>query len=146
MSQPKIYPEGEIEAMIEMAAGGMSASQIAKAIGGVSRNAVIGRMHRRGIRFGRVEGRPRIQRTYDAPRIKSDPVVTPSAPLAPDPRNLTLVNAGPRDCKWIEGAPIEEAIICGHRTEVGVSWCPYHLTVVWQGKVPKVPSAPQETA
>ncbi len=58
---------------------GLTASQIAEELGGVSRNAVIGKAHRLGL-----QSRPSPVKANDAPARK--PVVAPAAPVRkPDP-------------------------------------------------------------
>ncbi len=58
---------------------GNTASQIAEALGGVSRNAVIGKAHRLGL-----EARPSPVKTGDAAKAKTK-APTPAAPPAPAP-------------------------------------------------------------
>jgi GcrA cell cycle regulator len=72
-----IWTEWMVKRMKELHAAGYSASQIAAELGGVSRNAVIGKLHRSGIRRDRPDfDRPKKERTARAPRPKDKPLQT----------------------------------------------------------------------
>ena len=73
------WTDDRIEQLKSMWEAGQTASQIAEALGGVSRNAVIGKAHRLGL-----QARPSPVKPNEAP---VDPVVkaAPSAPPPPEP-------------------------------------------------------------
>ena len=73
------WTDERVETLKKMWAEGQSASQIAKELGGVTRNAVIGKVHRLGLsnRVGPGSGRD------DADDAEAVP--TPAAPLRPEP-------------------------------------------------------------
>ncbi len=108
---------------------GLSASQVARQLGGVTRNAVIGKVHRLGLadrgkasaptRVARVRppraARPSRQvtparRQPAAPQSVTAPIAVPEAPgLVRDLRHL-----GAHACKWPIGDPKSEAFsFCG---------------------------------
>lgn len=68
--------QDELFRIAELAARGLSGSEIAAALG-MTRNAVIGRCHRAGIRLGRVDGANPIPRPAPPVAIASLPVVAP---------------------------------------------------------------------
>ena len=118
---------------------GLSASQVAKALGGVTRNAVIGKIHRLGLsgravpsapaRLARTSA-PRSPRRVTAPRAKPAIRLTPP-PLPPEapPEGPGLVSSmaslGAHACKWPIGDPKASSFsFCG-RLANG-PYCPAH--------------------
>lgn len=97
---------------------GLTASQIAEELGGVSRNAVIGKAHRLGLKSrpspvkanepekkaapkkaaakpAPAPARPRVAAPVPAPRIDAAPSDTDAAPAAPRPEMPRIVSIGP---------------------------------------------------
>lgn len=83
------WTDDRVETLKRMWAEGQSASQIAKELGGVTRNAVIGKVHRLGL-SNRVEGE-------DQPAA--------AAPVAPEPTPEPVVDAAPAEIPRIEDEP-----------------------------------------
>lgn len=79
------WTEERIETLTKMWEGGSTASQIAEELGGVSRNAVIGKAHRLGLK-----ARPSPVKANDkteAPAVVAVPkVAKPAPPPAPEPK------------------------------------------------------------
>jgi GcrA cell cycle regulator len=124
---------------------GLSASQIAKRISGsigitISRNSVIGKIHRLGL-----QGHKPIKRTQPrrpAPkRVRKDLEAAPSTVYTPPPMLETLklppaqargaaaaIDAlVPGTCRWPVGDPQDlEFRFCGHEAPVGASYCKHH--------------------
>lgn len=115
------------ELLKKLLAQGLSASQIAKQIGGVSRNAVIGKIHRMGLSAPAPAPKPK---RYVAPRatpIKpvSPTVLIPKIPPAPivvaeivpegDLKPLPEEERHPRHwCRWPIGDPLSPSFgTCG---------------------------------
>ncbi|MDO5370357.1 GcrA family cell cycle regulator [Paracoccus sp. (in: a-proteobacteria)] len=71
------WTDDRVETLKRMWAEGQSASQIAKELGGVTRNAVIGKVHRLGL-SNRTEGEE--QPAAPAPEPAPEPVVVETAP------------------------------------------------------------------
>jgi GcrA cell cycle regulator len=106
---------------------GLSASQIAKRLGGITRNAVIGKVHRLGLSSRPAPaGTPRttILRARRAPRRAPPP--RPQRPafvlVAAPPEGPGLVHdmrqLGAHACKWPIGDPKEDSFsFCGHPAE-----------------------------
>ncbi len=111
---------------------GVSASQIAKQLGGVTRNAVIGKIHRLGLsgrgapsaptRAPRVTA-PRARRTARIARAAARPprLAPVCVPIpAPEGPGLidNLVHLGAHACKWPIGDPKSAGFsFCGRRTD-----------------------------
>lgn len=123
-------------------AEGCSASVIAQQLGGVSRNAVMGKIHRL-----KLATRPQVEtkvaverskpfiRTARLPKAKVDPVkvaavkklVERTAALpAPKPLNFTLLELNHGDCRWPVSGEGAGMLFCGHNVEVGKSYCECH--------------------
>ncbi|UAK23479.1 GcrA family cell cycle regulator [Sphingomonas nostoxanthinifaciens] len=83
------WTDERIEQLRQMWQAGMTASQIAEALGGVSRNAVIGKAHRLGLqaRPSPVKPGETAAAESDEPAIEtpSAPVAAEAAPVAPTP-------------------------------------------------------------
>ena len=130
---------------------GLSASQIAKQLGGVTRNAVIGKVHRLGL-SGRAApsqptrttfrpARPRPTQAPSAPRRIEAQAPRPAQPSAPAPRPAILDLPGPATvltlgnhmCKWPIGDPSsDEFSFCGRRSDEGHPYCVEHSRVAYQ--------------
>lgn len=105
-------------------AQGLSASQIARRLaGGVTRNAIIGKVHRLGL-SGRAKPPPGVtrpptqvvKRRRRAPAEPSLAVVTPAAlPMGAEEHGLaTMLTVGPRACRWPFGDPLASGFsLCG---------------------------------
>ncbi len=119
---------------------GLSASQIAERLGGVTRNAVIGKAHRLGL-----SGRPSPVKTERTAAPASPPsprpitvVPTPATPAraaaeAEPPVRATLLTITDRMCKWPHGHPGErDFYFCGRRTNPGQSYCAEHTVRAYQ--------------
>ncbi len=84
------WTDERVETLKRMWAEGQSASQIAKELGGVTRNAVIGKVHRLGLsKPRRRQGR---RRDCPAPAVKLETAARASSP----PRRSSLPRHGLR--------------------------------------------------
>ncbi|MEO1105769.1 MAG: GcrA family cell cycle regulator [Pseudomonadota bacterium] len=105
------WTDERIETLRKLWAEGHSASQIADTLGGgVSRNAVIGKIHRLGL-SGRVKSTRTAQRR---PAVRAKPAPKPAAPPpAAQPRVMavgsTVVKVVARETPEPEAAPVLEA-------------------------------------
>ncbi|MCH8491038.1 MAG: GcrA cell cycle regulator, partial [Oceanicaulis sp.] len=79
------WTEERVETLKKLWADGLSASQIAKQLGGVTRNAVIGKVHRLGL-SGRAAPTPPGRRPVTRPAPA--PAPRPAAAAAPAPRGV----------------------------------------------------------
>jgi len=75
---------------------GLSASQIAKQLGGVTRNAVIGKVHRLGL-SGRAAPSQPARPAFKAPRPARPVAAAPAAPrrMVAEPAAPVVVSSGP---------------------------------------------------
>ena len=103
------WTDERVETLKKMWSDGKSASQIAKELGGVTRNAVIGKVHRLGLSNrtgGATPAKPAPAETAKEIAAKADPVVTKEpdvaaaqpdpapVPAKPVPRPKLVVTAG----------------------------------------------------
>ncbi len=102
---------------------GLSASQIAKELGeGVTRNAVIGKAHRLGLK-----SRPSPVKT-ERNQVKK-PVKKPVKKI------VTLLDLTDRMCKWPIGHPGDPDFqFCGRPAEPGMPYCAAHCAEAYQAQ------------
>jgi GcrA cell cycle regulator len=132
--------------LCRMWAEGMSAAQIAAEFSGISRNAVLGKVHRlraSGVTLGRrpqVPAKPKASRSRPAlpPRVAfmSLPAIRKPTPkrapaLPPDKStHCTLMDLNDKRCRWPIGDPQKAHMLyCGATPEAGKSYCPHHCRI-----------------
>lgn len=124
------WTEDRIEKLKKLWDDGLSASQIAKELGeGVTRNAVIGKAHRLGLK-----SRPSPVKT-DTEKKKAAP--KPAA-RASDKKLVTLLDLNDRMCKWPIGHPGDADFhFCGKPSEPGMPYCARHCAEAYQAQPPR---------
>jgi GcrA cell cycle regulator len=138
------WTENKVKKLRDLWGKGNTASQIAEIIGGVSRNAVIGKAHRLNLSI-KIKTRSSIQsqRVLNAeknPQIKLKGRKEKLKTLLLDKnfepaRNLSLEELNEDTCKYMEANPNEkDASFCGRKTVEKFSYCPLHLMIVFQPK------------
>jgi len=120
MQPESTWTEERVTRLRELWAQGKTASEIAMALGGaVSRNAVIGKVHRL-----KLSGRP-------SP-IKHRPL--DSTPM-PATGSATILALGDRSCKWPMGDPLSPDFhFCGKSAGAGIPYCTDHAHLAYQPK------------
>jgi len=91
------WTEDRVEVLKKMWGEGQSASQIAKELGGVTRNAVIGKVHRLGLsnRAGSAAKPAAKDKAAAKPAAKPKATAKPSAPAKPRPETTSPLAANP---------------------------------------------------
>ncbi|AWM88243.1 GcrA family cell cycle regulator [Microvirga sp. 17 mud 1-3] len=156
------WTDERVELLKKLWADGLSASQIASELGNVTRNAVIGKVHRLGL-SGRAKDKvaaPAAQR----PRKVARPPSTPT-PIVPQNRNnvviapisrppvaeeepvtmaeddiaipmserVTIMDLRESMCRWPMGDPTKpEFRFCGARSMAGLPYCGHHARIAYQ--------------
>lgn len=154
------WTDERVELLKKLWTDGLSASQIAAQLGQVTRNAVIGKVHRLGL-SGRMKSsssiaravkprlrapmRPSVQPTsFGATALKAEaqverglvhllePAVVMPFP-APKGDNVTLMQLSERTCRWPLGDPATADFrFCGCDSAPGTSYCQYHSVLAFQ--------------
>ncbi|MGJ3232923.1 MAG: GcrA family cell cycle regulator [Oceanicaulis sp.] len=152
------WTDERVETLKKLWADGLSASQIAKQLGGVTRNAVIGKVHRLGL-SGRAapsqparRPAPRPARTPKPATVKAAPPaskpaaapvreVKPAAAVPapaeakrlPNGEYATVLTLREGMCKWPIGDPGDtEFRFCGRRSKPGSAYCEAHAQLAYQ--------------
>ena len=137
------WTEEKVNKLRELWGKDKTASQIAEIIGGVSRNAVIGKAHRLNLSIKvRFKNNNQIQKKNNKNnnniKFKGRREKFRSMLLDKDfepAKNLSLEELNEDTCKYMEGNPNEiDASFCGRKTVEKFSYCPLHLMVVFQPK------------
>lgn len=152
------WNDENVEQLKKLWAEGNSASQIAGQLGAITRNAVIGKVHRLGLsgratksgaKNRKIKLRPKLNRGGAGLRPMKSPQPLPPRPLAPptddiarilalEPTVFGIENFEPalkRHCGYIHGEPSDQAR-CGRQKLDGLPYCEDHT------KLCKVPIEP----
>ncbi len=140
------WTDERVEQLKKLWTDGLSASQIAKELGGVTRNAVIGKVHRLGL-SGRAAPsrppqrivRPRRPRVAMRPSKPSLPSYASAPPGPVDPAPLpngefaTVLTLSEHICKWPIGDPNDKEFrFCGRKTKAAAPYCDAHARQAYQ--------------
>lgn len=156
------WTEDRVETLSKLWADGLSASQIAKILGGVTRNAVIGKVHRLGLSGRAKPSRPKPAKPAVAARPKAAPKPAPvtakatavetktktkttaqlpatieQPPLKAKPLKdgtyATILTITDHMCKFPIGDPkADEFRFCGRKTDPDEPYCTAHSMVAYQ--------------
>jgi GcrA cell cycle regulator len=158
------WTDERVELLKKLWQDGLSASQIAKQLGGVTRNAVIGKVHRLGL-SGRATPSKPARTVFKAPRPARPVTSAPSAPrrISSEPVSLhaptppvryveeapgtaTVLTLGAHMCKWPIGDPsMDNFTFCGRGAGDG-PYCHEHSQVAYQPAQAKKRSGAAELA
>ena len=144
------WTDDRVDELKKLWAEGLSASQIAKQLGGVTRNAVIGKVHRLGLSGRATPSRParrpaaaptrtRAPSQPAKPRVtaRAEPTTSPvkvleAAPL-PNGEFATVLTLKDSMCKWPLGDPATgDFRFCGRRSSAGDAYCEAHAEMAYQ--------------
>ena len=154
------WTDERIEKLCQLWRDGYSATQIAKEIGGLTRSAVLGKLHRMNLTADNRASHPSMPRALagqarprkslavkrdryagagmnmkrSKPSDKSPPV---HSQLPPTTGTKTLVELNRRDCRFV----CDDGLFCASPTHNETSWCAaHHRVVFWRSPKPQ-PSA-----
>ncbi len=165
------WTDERVETLKKLWLDGLSASQIAKHLGGVTRNAVIGKVHRLGL-SGRAAPSQPARPAFKAPRPPRPAASTVpaarraappqardaatvaarapslSSPPQPEERGVaTVLTLGAHMCKWPIGDPAtDDFTFCGRRSADDGPYCVEHARVAYQPQQSKKKSSAGELA
>jgi GcrA cell cycle regulator len=143
------WTDERVETLKKLWLDGLSASQIAKQLGGVTRNAVIGKVHRLGL-SGRAAPSHPSRPTFKTPRPPR-PISMPAprartveprnhavpavraTPFVELPGTATVLTLGAHMCKWPIGDPSSnDFTFCGRRADEDGPYCDDHARLAYQ--------------
>lgn len=151
------WTDERIDELRRLWAEGLSASQIANSLGGVTRNAVIGKIHRLGL-SGRVKTRAPARRTAPAaatvrpqpqPAVRAmaagalavkvvereAPAVVMQAEVVPLHGGVDLMELSAATCRWPVGDPAQDGFrFCGARVGAAETYCKAHAEVAYPAR------------
>jgi len=154
------WTDDRVEMLKKLWMEGLSASQIANRMGGVTRNAVIGKVHRLGLSGRATTSRVSRTRTRK-PRAPSNPVTNvfrsagntalkADQGLAPDYRpepkpaiiqelqippgeRASILTLNENTCRWPIGDPEDEDFyFCGRQPQDNLPYCQHHVRIAYQ--------------
>jgi GcrA cell cycle regulator len=150
------WTDERVELLKKLWSDGLSASQIAAELGGITRNAVIGKVHRLGL-SGRAKStssaspRPRKARApshmlrIGRPAIRGNTALahayeieTEAEPelldnIIPIGQRRTILELNDQTCHWPVGDPSStDFFFCGGNTLAGLPYCAHHSRVAYQ--------------
>jgi GcrA cell cycle regulator len=153
------WTDERVELLKKLWADGLSASRIAAELGGVSRNSVIGKVHRLGL-SGRAKSasasvprqrKPRVHHQHmmriARPGVRGNTALAPmpiyEADLEPEPQVIeniipigqrcTILELTESTCRWPIGDPsAADFFFCGGKTLEGLPYCGYHSRIAYQ--------------
>src|SRR5512142_1054383 len=145
------WTDERVELLKKLWSDGLSASQIAAELGGITRNAVIGKVHRLGL-SGRAKSpsssspRPRKARAsgmlrVSRPSMRGNTALAYDYEVEPEPELIeipieqrkTLFQPTEKTCRWPVGDPgSADFFFCGGDTANELPYCAYHCRVAYQ--------------
>jgi GcrA cell cycle regulator len=155
-----MWTDERVELLKKLWNDGLSASQIATELGGITRNAVIGKVHRLGL-SGRAKAASSSMPRARKPRAPAQmfrtmrtsvrgnnalaPHLAPAYELEPDPEPELIENIIPigqrcsllelteSKCRWPIGDPGHaDFFFCGGKTVPTMPYCSYHCRIAYQ--------------
>ena len=150
------WTDERVELLKKLWSDGLSASQIAAELGGITRNAVIGKVHRLGLsgraksasagaprprkprapahmlRIGRgaIRGNTALAHAYEI-EVENEPELIDN--IIPIGQRRTLLELNEQTCRWPVGDPGSgDFFFCGGNTIGGLPYCAYHSRIACQ--------------
>ena len=140
------WTEEKVESLKKLWGSGKTASQIAEIIGGISRNAVIGKAHRLNLsakiktrtatsnqNFNDSRNEKNIQAAKRGRKSKFKSLIIEKDFEPENPKQLEELDEN--SCKWPIGHPDEKSFyFCGRSSLKDFSYCKLHLLYAYQPK------------
>ena len=163
------WSDDRVEQLKKLWEGGLSASQIAAELGSVTRNAVIGKVHRLGLsgrakspssaaprqRKARPErhmmrvarpasrGNTALAHAFEV-ELEPDPVAYDN--VVPISQRLSLLELNEATCHWPIGDPASsEFFFCGGKALTSLPYCAYHSRIAYQPAGDRRRQPPKQT-
>ena len=149
------WTDERVELLKKLWSDGLSASQIAAELGGITRNAVIGKVHRLGLsgraksasagaprqrkarspallRIGRaaIRGNTALAHAYDIEADAEPELIDNVIPIG---QRRTIMELTESTCRWPVGDPSGgDFFFCGGNTIGPLPYCAYHARIAYQ--------------
>lgn len=150
------WTDERVELLKKLWCEGLSASQIAAEVGGITRNAVIGKVHRLGLsgraksanagvprprkarspaqmlRIGRgaIRGNTALAHAYEIEAEVEPELIDNVIPIG---QRRTILELTEQTCRWPVGDPGSgDFFFCGGNTVTGLPYCAYHSRMAYQ--------------
>jgi len=150
------WTDERVELLKKLWSDGLSASQIAGELGGITRNAVIGKVHRLGLsgraksasaavprprkarspshmlRLARasIRGNTALAHAYDLEAEAAPELIENIIPIG---QRRTILELTEQTCRWPIGDPgSSDFFFCGGNTVDGLPYCAYHARLAYQ--------------
>jgi len=150
------WTDERVELLKKLWSDGLSASQIAAELGGITRNAVIGKVHRLGLsgraksasaavprprkarspshmlRLARasIRGNTALAHAYDLEAEAAPELIENIIPIG---QRRTILELTEQTCRWPIGDPgSSDFFFCGGNTVNGLPYCAYHARLAYQ--------------
>jgi len=129
------WTDERVELLTKLWGEGKTAAEIAKELGGVTRNAVIGKAHRLKLsnRVSPIQQnkKPASVKTQSAPPIPERKIQKAAA--QDNRQGVPLIDLKASQCRWPLGDPREESFgFCGCKTIAGLPYCAEHAKIAYQ--------------
>jgi GcrA cell cycle regulator len=143
---PSTWSDDRIEQLKSLWQEGLSARQVAHALGNVTRNAALGKLHRLGLLASSTEARPpRLRSSIPRSRpVRLAKIALVAAVPEPNPFTFdggnfaTVASVNDRMCRWPIGDPkAGDFHFCGHALKAGSCYCEAHTQRAHQPGPPK---------
>ncbi len=148
------WTDERVELLKKLWSDGLSASQIAGELGGITRNAVIGKVHRLGLsgrakssssgvarprkvrapghmlRVSRVRGNTALAHAYEHDLEQEPELIDNIIPIG---QRRTILELTEETCRWPIGDPgSADFFFCGGNTVNSLPYCAHHSRVAYQ--------------
>ncbi|MDA0339165.1 MAG: global cell cycle regulator GcrA-like protein [Proteobacteria bacterium] len=133
------WTDERVELLKKLWKKGLSASQIAEALGDVTRNAVIGKAHRLSLSSRPSPLKKPAEEKKVKPTVKKKKPVTKAKPeKEEEPSTITILSLTDRMCRWPLGHPGDDDFhFCGRMSLPGQPYCAMHAAMAYQAPQPR---------
>ena len=133
------WTDDKIEQLKKLWGKGLTASQIAKEIGGgITRNAVIGKAHRLKLPSRPSPVKAEAKKPAPAPAKPAVKQAEAKPADAPQEKGIGLLELTEQTCKWPIGHPGDaDFYFCGRPSRPGVPYCDDHCLMAFQAQLPR---------
>src|SRR6201987_1927624 len=124
------WSDDRVEQLKKLWEAGLSASQIAAELGNVTRNAVIGKVHRLGVSRPVSRGNTALAHFFEV-EIEADPIAFDN--VVPMSQRLSLLELSEATCHWPIGDPSSsEFFFCGGKALACLPYCAHPSRIAYQ--------------